>query len=392
MPPACGIQVAPEGVPGLKQDMGLQNSLKATRHRLGISQQQLAQASRVSRQTIGGIEAGLYAPSAAVALRLARALGCRVEELFWLEEDLPTVEAAAAAAPKTGASVRVSLAQVGGQWVAHPLLGEQAFRTEMIPADGTAVRQADGERMAVRLLDDPQSLSRTAVVAGCTPVLSLWARSAERWHPGLRVLWTHANSMAALHSLARGEVHAAGLHLCDPVTGEYNMPYVRQVLGDRPVTLVNLGVWEEGLIVAPANPRRIRDASDLAREDVLLVNREEGAGARLLLESFLQQEGVVPEAVRGFAHEVHSHQDVARAVLSGQADVGVSTAAVASVYGLAFIPVRRVRYDLALLTEYMAQEPVRQLLGTLHHRWVRSQLQVLGGYDTARTGDIVAEG
>lgn len=387
------LPVAPEGVQGLKQDTGLQNSLKATRLRLGISQQQLAQASRVSRQTIGGIEAGLYAPSAAVALRLAKALGCRMEELFWLEEDLPTVEAAAAsAALAVETPLRVALAQVGGRWVAHPLLGEQAFRTEMIPADGTGVRQANGETMAVRLLDDPESLSRTAVVAGCTPVLSLWARSAERWHPGLRVLWTHANSMAALYSLARGEVHAAGLHLCDPATGAYNMPYVRQVLGDRPVTLVNLGVWEEGLIVAPANPRRIREAADLAREDVLLVNREEGAGARLLLESFLQQEGVAPEAVRGFAHEVHSHQDVARAVQSGQADVGVSTAAVASVYGLAFIPIRQVRYDLALLTEYMAQEPVRQLLGTLHHRWVRSQLQVLGGYDTARTGDIVAEG
>lgn len=377
----------------MKQDTGLQNSLKATRLRLGISQQQLAQASRVSRQTIGGIEAGLYAPSAAVALRLAKALGCRMEELFWLEEDLPTVEAAAAsAALAVETPLRVALAQVGGRWVAHPLLGEQAFRTEMIPADGTGVRQANGETMAVRLLDDPESLSRTAVVAGCTPVLSLWARSAERWHPGLRVLWTHANSMAALYSLARGEVHAAGLHLCDPATGEYNMPYVRQVLGDRPVTLVSLGVWEEGLIVAPANPRRIREAADLAREDVLLVNREEGAGARLLLESFLRQEGVAPEAVRGFAHEVHSHQDVARAVLSGQADVGVSTAAVASVYGLAFIPIRQVRYDLALLTEYMAQEPVRQLLGTLHHRWVRSQLQVLGGYDTARTGEVVEEG
>jgi molybdate-binding protein/DNA-binding XRE family transcriptional regulator len=382
----------------LKQETGIHNSLKATRQRLGISQQQLAQASRVSRQTIGGIEAGLYAPSAAVALRLAKALGCRVEELFWLEEDLPTVEAVAAgAAPSAGATpsadtpMRVALAQVGERWVAHPLRAEQAFRTEMIPADGIGVRQANRQTMTVRLLDDPQSLSRTVVVAGCAPALSLWARSAERWHPGLRVLWTHANSMAALQSLARGEVHAAGLHLCDPATGECNRPYVRQVLGGRPVTLVNLGVWEEGLVIAPASSGRIRKATDLAREDVVLVNREEGAGARLLLESFLQQGGVAPEAVRGFAHEVYSHQDVARAVLSGQANVGVSTAAVASVYGLAFLPIRQVRYDLAILTESMALEPVRQLLSTLHHRWVRSQLQVLGGYDTARTGDIVAE-
>lgn len=374
----------------MKQESGVQNSLRATRLRLGLSQQELAAAAGITRQTIGGIEAGLYAPSAAVALRLARAMGCRVEDLFWLEEDLPTVEAAAAGAVPTDGSLRVAMARVGGRWVAHPLWGEQAFRTEMIPADGLGTWSAERETMQVQLLDDPESLARTVVVAGCTPALSLWARSAERWNPGLRVLWTHANSMAALHSLARGEVHAAGLHLCDPTTGECNAPYVRQALGRRGATLVNLGLWEEGLVVAPGNPMRLKEGADLAREDVVLVNREEGAGSRLLLDSLLQESGVPATAVNGYSRVVQSHQEVARAVASGQADVGVSTAAVAAAYGLSFVPVRPVRYDLAILTDYLQEEPVRQLLGTLHHRWVRSQLQVLGGYETKMTGEIVA--
>ncbi len=374
----------------LRQESGLRNQLKAVRTRLGRSQQELAAAAGITRQTIGGIEAGLYAPSAAVALRLAKALGCRVEELFWLGEDLPTVQAVPVEPAPPGRPLRVTLAQVGGRWVAHPLSAEKAFRTEMIPADGVAAREGGKDTLSVQLLDDPEALTRTVVLAGCAPALSLWARSAERWHPGLRVHWIHANSTSALLSLARGEVHAAGVHLRDPLTGEDNAPYVRRILAGRAVVLVNLGVWEEGLVVRPGNPERLLRGADLAREGVVLVNREEGAGSRLLLDTLLREDGVEPAGVQGYERVVSTHQGVARAIAAGQADVGVSTASVAATYGLSFVPLRQVRYDLAVLEESLGQEPIRQLLGTLHHRWVRSQLGVLGGYDTTRTGEMVA--
>jgi molybdate-binding protein/DNA-binding XRE family transcriptional regulator len=375
----------------MRPESGVNNCLKATRTRLGMSQQQLAEAAGVARQTIGGIEAGLYAPSAAVALRLAKALGCRVEELFWLEEDRPCIEAAPVMQPCASlplqATLRVALAQVGGKWVAHPLHGEQGFRMEMIPADGIATWEGRGAPLSVQCLDELENLARTVVIAGCAPALSLWARSAERWHPGLRVHWTHANSMEALHRLARGEVHAAGVHLFDPITGAHNVPFVRRVMSECPAVLVNLGLWEEGVLVKPGNPKRLYHIHDLARAEVTIVNRELGAGSRLLLDTLLQEAGVPPTAVQGYDHEVHSHQEVARAIQTGKADAGVSTASVAHVYGLDFVPLRQVRYDLVLREEYLQQEPVRQLLSTLHHRWVRTQLQVLGGYDTTMAGE-----
>lgn len=372
----------------MKEGSGLCNQLKAIRTRLGLSQQELATAAGIARQTIGGIEAELYSPSAAVALRLAKALGCRVEEIFWLEDESVTVEALPALETPTDVPMRMAMAQVGGRWVAHPLHGEMAFRSEMVPADGLGTWQAGSATLPVRLLDDPETLARTIVLAGCTPTLSLWARSAERWHPGLRVHWTHANSIAALGSLARGEVHAAGLHLCDPATGEFNAPFVRRVLPGRAVALVNLGLWEEGLVVGPGNPKRLQRASDLAQPGVRLINREEGAGSRLLLDTLLAVEGVPTEALTGYGQTAATHQEIAVAVASGQADVGVSTAAVAAIYGLGFVPLRQVRYDLAFLEETLQHEPVRQLLGTLQHRWVRSQLSVLGGYDTTWTGEV----
>ena len=191
----------------------LRNGLKQTRLRLGLSQQDVAKMVGVSRQTISGVESGQTALSITVALRLSRALGCRVEDLFWLDQDSVTVEAVPVKTMTPGEPLRVSLARIGGRWVAHPLVGVDAFRMELIPADGEAIRQPEQDIMTVTLLDEPANLLNTVVVAGCSPALSLWARAAERWHPELRVHLTFANSTVALERLVRGEVHIAGLHL-----------------------------------------------------------------------------------------------------------------------------------------------------------------------------------
>lgn len=370
----------------------LNNSIKATRTRLGLSQQDLASAAGIARQTVGGMEAGLYAPSAAVALRLARALGCTVEELFWLDEDAETVEATLAKPVNEQPGLRVTLAQIEGKWIAHPLMGEQAFRSEMVPADGVGAWKGAETSFSVRLLDEPEALARTVVLAGCTPALSLWALSAERWYPGLRVHWHHANSTEALLALARGDVHVAGVHLADIETGEDNAPFVRSMLGNTPFTLVNLGRWTEGLLVAPGNPKGIQYAGDITRHDIRLVNREVGAGARLLLDSWLRQAGVSASDIAGYESCASGHLEVARAVRDARVETGVSTEAVAAVFGLGFVPIRQVRYDLAVRTASLEFPPLQQLLGTLHHRWIRLQLNVLGGYDTSLTGDIVAQG
>ena len=182
--------------------------------------------------------------------------------------------------------------------------------------------------------------------------------------------------------------HAAGIHLWDAASGEFNAPFVRSTIPDRTVVLVNLGTWEEGLLVQAGNPRGLLRCQDLAESGIRLVNREKGAGSRLLLDTELRAVGVPTSAVVGYDWVVGSHQEVAGAVASGNADAGVSTAAVAAIFGLGFVPIRQVRYDLALIQETVLMEPIRQLLSTLEHRWVRSQLEVLGGYDTTLTGTV----
>ncbi|MEH2407028.1 substrate-binding domain-containing protein [Nostoc sp.] len=388
----------------MKQDSDLRNNLKLIRTRLGMSQQDLANIASVTRQTISGVESGQYAPSVAITLRLAKALGCQVEDLFWLERDLPKIEAVLAKPVPYGQPLRVSLARVGGQWIAYPLIGKDAFRQDMIPADGEAVagvpaRYLAGEdkshigtdKVQVRLLDDNlDTLHNTIVIAGCAPVISLWARATERWHPQLRVQFNFANSMAALYSLCQGEAHIAGMHLYDPETGEYNTPFVRNVLAGREAVLITLGVWEEGLLVKSGNPRGIRTVGDLVQRGATIVNREIGSGSRMLLEQTLQEQQIPFHAVQGFDHIVKNHQDVAQAVGLGVVDAGISTASIATAFGLGFIPLHQSRYDLVILKEYLEEAPVQQLLSTLGHRLVHSQFEILGGYDISKIGEVVA--
>ncbi|MEH2133508.1 MAG: substrate-binding domain-containing protein [Nostoc sp.] len=407
----------------MKPDVNLCNNLKSIRTRLGMSQQELANIAGVTRQTIGGLESGQYAPSVTVSLRLAKALGCTVEELFWLEGDLPEIEAIVAESASNQQRSRLSLARVGDQWIAYPLVGNDAFRIEMIPSDGemVAVNQqpvisvsdrpalaqclverkehhSQGEaknqngtnKVLVRLLNDIDKLQNTVVIAGCTPVLSLLARATECWHPKLRVYYRFAHSKAALSSLCRGEVHIAGMHLYDPKTGEHNIPFVREAATGKNFVLITLGVWEEGLLVPPGNPMGVKTVSDLVEFGATIVTQQVGSGSRMLLERKLLEERVPFQTVKGLDHIAHNHQDVALSVVSGIADAGISTASIAAAFGLGFIPLHQARYDLVILKEYLEQSPVQQFLNILGHRVVRSQLEVLGGYDISKIGEVVA--
>jgi DNA-binding XRE family transcriptional regulator len=223
----------------IKQENYICNKSKCIIPHLGMSKQELANLAAVTRQTISAVESGLYAPSVAISLGLAKALGCQVEELFWLEQDLPQIEAVLTKPVNKFQQLRVSLARVGAQWIAYPLVGKDAFRQDMIPADGEGERLTDSNKLNVRLLDDNiDRLYNTVVIAGCSPVISLWARTTERWHPQLRVQYNFANSMTALHSLCRGKAHIARMHLYDVETGEYNTPFVRKVLVGKEAVII----------------------------------------------------------------------------------------------------------------------------------------------------------
>ena len=373
----------------------LDNDVRSKRQAAGLSQQALATRCGLTRQAINAIEAGHYAPSTSVALRLARVLGCTVEALFRLPEVAPHIEAEflGESPPAAAVRTRCQVARVGARLLAHPLTGALAAFTAadglLVPAATDAPR-AD-RRVDIELLVDTQVPENTVVVLGCDPALALLGAHLTRRYPTLRLVWVPRSSLTALRMLGRGEAHAAGTHLWDPESGESNMPYVRRELAGRRLIVVTLSQWQQGLIVARGNPKGITGPADLARPEITLVNRDTGSGSRMLFDMWLRQAGIAPHWVSGYGREVLSHLAVAEAVASGGADVGPGILAVARALALDFIPLQEERYDLVIPMEFLPTVPVQALLDIVASLHFRAELEALGGYDGSRAGTVVAE-
>ncbi|MBM3469898.1 MAG: molybdopterin biosynthesis protein [Armatimonadetes bacterium] len=289
--------------------------------------------------------------------------------------------------------VRVTAGRVGGRMVAAPLGRGAGLVTSLVRADGMLVipRTSEGieagEEVEIELRRPRAAIEAAVLVVGSHDVaLDVVADFLHRADPGASLTSAHVGSLGGLLALSRGEAHMAGVHLLYEATGEYNVPYVRQYLPGRPVVLVTLAHREQGLMVQPGNPKRIGSIADLARPDVRFVNRQRGAGTRLLLDYEMRRCGLAPDQIYGYDREVYTHMATAAAVGSGAADAGLGILAAARAMGLEFVPVARERFDLAILEEHMAAHPVRRVLEVLDRDDFKHAVAALGGYDLSATG------
>jgi molybdopterin molybdotransferase/putative molybdopterin biosynthesis protein len=246
-----------------------------------------------------------------------------------------------------------------------------------------------GEEVEIELLRGREQIERTVLASGSHDLsLSLLEDCLKRRDPAARLSATNVGSIAGLVALGRGEAHVAGCHLLDPATGEYNVADVRRLLPGTAVRLVNLVRRRQGLIVPPGNPKRIGAIEDLARSDVRTVNRQPGAGTRVLLDSRLAKLGIDPAAIRGYEREEFTHMGVAVAVKTGIADAGLGIQQAAVALGLDFVPVETEDYDLVLLEEFAASELGELLLATIRSAEFAAAVATLAGYDTERSGTV----
>jgi putative molybdopterin biosynthesis protein len=244
--------------------------------------------------------------------------------------------------------------------------------------------------VTVELYRDPAQVERTVVAIGSHDlVLDLLAQFLAERAPGTRLASANAGSMGGLVALRRGEAHLAGSHLLHPESGTYNLPYVQQYLPDQPVVLVTLVRREQGLIVAPGNPQGLRGLADLTRPELRYVNRQRGAGTRVLLDYRLGELGIDPAAVQGYAREEVTHLAVAAAVASGVAACGLGIRAAARALELDFVPVEWERYDLVIPREHYESALLEPLLTLLHDADFRAAVAGLPGYDAGPMGEVV---
>jgi putative molybdopterin biosynthesis protein len=293
--------------------------------------------------------------------------------------------------------VRVKIGKVGERYIATPITRGAGVLMSLVRADGfvrvpsMSEGIGSGTEVRVELLRSKHDIENTIVCIGSHDnALDLLANALKKRYPKFSLSSAHVGSMGGLVALKRGEAHIAGTHLLDEETGEYNIAFVQRLLPGRKILLMNLVYREQGLLVPRGNPKNIRGFEDLTRNDVIFVNRQAGAGTRLLTDKNLRELEIRPERVKGYEREEYTHMGVASAVLTGVADTGLAILASARALNLEFIPVAKERYDLAIPEEYLDSEMMNCLVTIIREdREFREMVVSLGGYDISEMGTVV---
>ena len=292
--------------------------------------------------------------------------------------------------------VRVVVGKVGNKLLAAPLARGAGVITSLVQADGLALipRGAQGmeagEKVQVHLYRSKSEIERTILCIGSHD-LTIDLMSQFLAEQGRRLASANAGSQGGLIALRRGEAHFAGSHLLNPETGEYNIAYIRQYMPNIPVKVIALVGRDQGLLVKRGNPKAIQSLADLTKPNVQFVNRQRGAGTRVLLDYHLNLMQITPERIAGYFEEEYTHLSVAAAIASGRADCGLGIAAAAQALDLDFIPLFQERYDLVIPKQFAEGDLLAPLIALLAERRFREAVAQLPGYDVSVMGTIVLE-
>jgi putative molybdopterin biosynthesis protein len=292
--------------------------------------------------------------------------------------------------------VRVAVGKVGDKLLAAPLSRGAGVITSLVQADGLAlipsgVQGMDaGEKVKVHLYRSRAEIERTIFCIGSHDLtLDLMAQFLAEHDR--RLASANVGSQGGLVALRRGEAHLAGSHLLNPETGEYNISYIRQYMANIPVKVIALVGRDQGLIVKKGNPKGVKSLRDLTKSRIQFVNRQRGAGTRVLLDYHLNLMGIPADSVLGYTQEEYTHLGVAAAVASGRADCGLGIAAAAQALDLDFVPLFQERYDLVIPKEHAESNLLAPLFELIAGSDFRSSVSKLTGYDISVMGKIILE-
>jgi putative molybdopterin biosynthesis protein len=289
---------------------------------------------------------------------------------------------------------RVKLGKVGDRVIAAPLPRGAGSITTLTKADGIIRIPANseginqGSAVQVELLRSSAEVERTLVVIGSHD-LTLDVLADELIPHNIYLSSSHVGSLGGLLALKAGNAHFATSHLLDEETGDYNWSYIKRYLPDIPVRVFQGVMREQGFIVPKGNPKNIATFEDLTREDMRFINRQAGAGTRVLLDYHLEKLGISSDLIRGYEMEEYTHTSVAVAVLSGVADVGMGVLSAAEALDMDFVPVATEQYDFVIPEEFMTDPKILTMLDVMRNSSFRKRVLALGGYGVERTGQEI---
>jgi molybdate-binding protein/DNA-binding XRE family transcriptional regulator len=369
-----------------RKDANITCKVKPYRLAKGWSQEELAQKVDVRRQAIYDIESGRYMPNTAIALRLARFFGCRVEDLF-VESTPPESQPVHIISGEAAPSTRLVLGRVRNRLIGLPLHGKESMPFGLRSADGLL----NPDRKSACIFSSSESLDRTLILMGCDPAFEILSQHVARVDSEARLFCRFASSHRALNALSEGVAHLAGTHLHNTGKTESNVAMAGQKLSGVSGRILGFSLLEEGLMVARGNPLGIRGVADLAQSKVRFVNREPGAALRVLLDDHLCRAGIDVDVIGGYRNEVVSHREGAYRIACDVADAALGLRAIAEAFGLGFVPIAAARCDLVIPGDLNGHHTMRILLDVLQSAALRREIDTLPGYDGSVTGKMIAE-
>lgn len=292
--------------------------------------------------------------------------------------------------------VRMTIGYVDGRYIANPLTRGAGVTMSLVRADGLLVipenslGHEQNEEVEVELYKPGNELRSNLLAAGSHDlIIDLLATALKKEDVRLNLSSAHLGSMGGIMAIGRGQAHLAGAHLFDPESGEYNTSYIRKMLPGQDLKLINLTYRMQGWIVPAGNPEGINSISDLTDTEKGFINRQKGAGTRLLFDHLLKEAGLSPLKIKGYEREEHTHLNVAAAIAAGTASVGLGILPAARAFGLDFVPLVEERYDLLLSSSFLNTPEAALLLKVIADPKFISEVETLGGYSMREAGRVI---
>ncbi|WKY43702.1 helix-turn-helix transcriptional regulator [Eubacteriaceae bacterium ES2] len=268
---------------------------------------------------------------------------------------------------------------------------EYIKRSKTIQPAPEAIETVQNVQNDSKNLPSPLSTVGDFIICGQDLMLDVLSSQVEHFQ-GIRTLRSYIGSYNALVNLYQGNIQVATAHLWDGDSDTYNLPYVRRLLPGIPTVVVNLAYRTQGLYVKKGNPQKISGWEDFGRDDLVMINREKGAGSRILLDEHLRQLGIDGQKIDGYNRESQSHFAVASIVSRGGADLAVGQEKVAlQMKNIDFIPLQKERYDLVFKKSDLNAPAIKAILEIIRSEEYKMEFEGIAGYDISEMGNVIAE-
>ena len=294
--------------------------------------------------------------------------------------------------------LRVKLGNIGEKIMAYPLPRGSGVITSLVEADGIiripSLREGLDfeEEVNVELWKDLNTIMNNIIIAGSHDlILDVLKNELQEDLSDYRLVSFNVGSMGGLMALKQNRTHLATAHLLDPESGEYNFPYLKKVLPQKELIVVDLAYREQGIMVKKGNPKNIKELDDLIREDIKFINRQKGSGTRILLDYLLKKKAINPMDIKGYFQEEFTHLMVASAVATGIVDAGLGILSAAKAFHLDFVLMAKERYDIIIPKENYSSLKIQKLLTIIKSEKFKKKVLSLGGYDLSQSGKVMEE-